>query len=62
MNDKLLTTDEVSEYLSISPHTVEMWRRKKVGPPWHKVGRSVRYRESELLAWVERQRRDSADE
>ena len=61
MNDRLLTSEEVSEYLGLSPHTIEMWRRKKVGPPWVKVGRSVRYKESDVSSWVERRSQETTD-
>jgi predicted DNA-binding transcriptional regulator AlpA len=62
MNDKMLTDEEVSKFLAVSINTVRSWRRKKVGPPWHKVQRSVRYRESEIIEWVEKQRQDGDSE
>ena len=62
MNDRMLTSEELSKFLGLSPHTIEMWRRKKVGPPWRKLQRSVRYRESEVLEWMEKQRQDGDSE
>ena len=61
MNDRLLNSEEVSEYLGISTHTVEMWRRKKIGPPWSKIGRAVRYKESDVSAWVESRSQETTD-
>lgn len=46
--DKLLTRKEVSEYLQICLSTVD-----KTKIPSVKIGRSVRYRKSDLDAWLE---------
>ena len=61
MLDRLLTSEDVSEYLRVSPHTIEMWRRKKVGPPWLKIGRSIRYKFSEVHAWLERRGQETTE-
>jgi excisionase family DNA binding protein len=61
MNDRMITTEEAAEYAGFSVHTFKAWRRKKMGPPFVKIGRSVRYRESEVLAWVERQTQDGTN-
>ncbi|WP_116598996.1 helix-turn-helix domain-containing protein [Primorskyibacter marinus] len=49
----LLTQDEVAAYLRISPKTLERDRWLGQGLPFLKVGRSVRYRASDLLEFVE---------
>jgi excisionase family DNA binding protein len=47
----LLTDEELREFLGISRTT--LWRlRKSGGLPFGKVGRSYRYRVSEILRWV----------
>lgn len=59
-DERFLTTEEVSKILSVSHKTLELWRRLGKGPPWHKLGRTVRYKESELSEWVRNQRQDGA--
>jgi len=29
------------------------WRTRRVGPPWVRVGRLIRYRQADLDAWLE---------
>jgi excisionase family DNA binding protein len=50
----LLDETEAAQYLTLSPGTLSVWRstgRYKI--PFVKVGRRVRYRRSDLLAWLE---------
>jgi excisionase family DNA binding protein len=52
----LLTDSEVAQYLRIQPHTLRVWRSARKHPqlPFVRVGgRCVRYRFSDVLAWVE---------
>jgi predicted DNA-binding transcriptional regulator AlpA len=45
-------------YLGISRHTLACWRSRGEGPPFCKIGGSVRYRVADLDAWAEARRRD----
>jgi excisionase family DNA binding protein len=55
--NELLTTDEAAQLLGLSRRTLEDWRLKRSGPPYHRISRSiVRYRRSDLLDWLERNR------
>lgn len=45
---KLLSTVEAADFLGISPDTMPRWRWAGTGPAYLKVGRSVRYRLSDL--------------
>ncbi|HEY0248781.1 MAG TPA: helix-turn-helix domain-containing protein [Gryllotalpicola sp.] len=47
-----LTSRQVAELLRVPLRTVEDWRLTCTGPPWLKLGRHVRYEQSEILAWV----------
>jgi len=50
----LLDEIEAAQYLTLAPGTLSVWRstgRYKI--PFVKVGRRVRYRRSDLLAWLE---------
>jgi predicted DNA-binding transcriptional regulator AlpA len=52
MPDQLLSPGDVSEQLKITQHTLRQWRWLGKGPRWLKVGRHVRYRQSDLDAWL----------
>lgn len=52
---EFLTRREAAEYLGIAYQTMSLWAMSgKYGLPMIKVGRSVRYRQSDLDAWLER--------
>ena len=50
----MLTTEQVAPLVGMKPGTLMEWRYlQKIGqPPYHKVGRSVRYRYSEVVQWL----------
>lgn len=54
--DDLLTTKETAVVLGVSPNTLEMWRWKRKGPPFVRLGdeqgAAVRYLRSELMKWI----------
>ena len=54
--DAMLDTKEAAEVLGLRPQTMHEWRTRRVGPPYHKLGRSVRYLYAELVAWRDAQR------
>ena len=52
---ELLTEEEAADYLQIRMQTLRQWRsgyRKKEKIPYLKVGRAVRYRKADLIAWT----------
>lgn len=53
-NDVKKTIPEAAEYLGLRPGTLEIWRWSGKGPAYLKLGRSVRYRLSDLEAFVEK--------
>ncbi|WP_026423175.1 helix-turn-helix transcriptional regulator [Actinokineospora inagensis] len=46
---------EVSEYLGVPEQTIYQWRTKKYGPPGRKIGKYVRFRPEDVIAWVDEQ-------
>lgn len=44
----LLTPQETSELLRVSPKTLTRWRYFRQGPPFLKLGRAVRYSRDDL--------------
>ena len=54
---RLWTIEDVSTFLGIPVKTLYQWRTNKYGPSGKRVGRYVRYKPEDVLAWV-----DAADE
>lgn len=50
--ESLLNQDEVAEILGVSPKTLEYWRWKHIGPRFIKVGKLVRYLDSEVQGFI----------
>jgi hypothetical protein len=51
--DPLLTEVAAAKFLNVSTRTLQSWRMKDQGPAYIKVGRAIRYRSDDLLAYVE---------
>lgn len=52
MTDLFMTTSDLAERLRVSPDTVKKWRKTNAGPPAIRVGRVIRYRESDVMDWL----------
>ncbi len=59
-SDPLLSTFQAADYLGVPRQTLSVWRSRKppTGPAHMRVGKHVRYRLSDLDAWLDRQRTD----
>jgi predicted DNA-binding transcriptional regulator AlpA len=53
--ETLWTTDDVAEHCNVSEGAVRYWRQTNTGPPYAKLGRLVRYRPSDVRAWLDQQ-------
>ena len=52
---QMLTTAEVAEALGVDPSTLSRWRSRGTGPRVFWLGKaSPRYREVDVLEWLER--------
>lgn len=49
----LLTTVEAAEFLGIKKNTLEIWRVQGRGPVYRKIGKFVKYAESDLQAYLD---------
>lgn len=60
---RLYTTQQVAAVTGLSTKAFEAWRLKGFGgPPYIKLGKAVRYRGADLLAWIVANRRSSTTE
>jgi predicted DNA-binding transcriptional regulator AlpA len=60
--DTLLTGRETAALLRLSERTLERYRTAGTGPRFSALGRAIRYRRRDLLAWVEAATRNSTSE
>ncbi|MGN6781732.1 MAG: helix-turn-helix transcriptional regulator [Marmoricola sp.] len=51
--DRLLSADEVAEFLGIPVATLYQWRHKGTGPGAYRVGRHLRYDAATVRAWLD---------
>lgn len=58
----LLNTRQAAEHIGIKETTAEIWRCYGKGPRYLKIGRLVRYRLSDLDAWLDQQARSSTSQ
>lgn len=50
--DRLLKQEDVKEILGLADSTLEQWRLRGKGPKFVRVGRAVRYRESDIHTYI----------
>ena len=51
----IFTEEEAAARYKVTSRTFKRWRYLRTGPAWLLVGRLVRYRHSDLLAWEQQQ-------
>lgn len=51
-----ITEKEASQIMGIAIQTLRNWRFKRVGPPYAKVSKAVRYRVDEVVDFMERKK------
>jgi len=57
---KYISVKELSQYTSISPHTIYLWiQLKKL--PYHKIGKLIRFNLAEIEAWLRAQHIEPLD-
>jgi predicted DNA-binding transcriptional regulator AlpA len=60
--ERLLTPKEAADFLRLSMSWLAKSRMRGDGPPYSKLGRSIRYTEAALLQWMESNLRLSTSE
>ena len=59
-HERLMRVDEVAAYLQVPVKTLYRWRHHGTGPGAIRVGRYLRYRRSEIAAWLNEESRGQA--
>jgi predicted DNA-binding transcriptional regulator AlpA len=59
-SDGLMDSKATAAFLGLADQSLAQWRSMGIGPDWIKVGFSVRYRRSDLEAWLESRTRRGA--
>lgn len=54
MGDRLLSAQDVADFLGVPLTTLYQWRTKGTAPRAVKVGRHIRFRPADIDAWCER--------
>jgi excisionase family DNA binding protein len=50
--DRLLTVEDLADYLGVPVATIYAWRYRRQGPPGFRVGRHLRFRWSDIRQWI----------
>jgi excisionase family DNA binding protein len=53
--DRLLSVEDLAEYLRVPATTLYQWRYRREGPRGFRVGRHLRYQRIDVAKWIERQ-------
>ncbi len=52
---RVLTPQDVSDYLQVPVATLYAWRTRHMGPPAYRVGKHLRYRAVDVDSWLSTQ-------
>jgi excisionase family DNA binding protein len=58
--NRLLTTQDLADYLDVPTTTIYAWRYRGVGPLGFRVGKHVRFRSTDVERWIDGLIRDEA--
>jgi len=61
MDNEFLTPRQLAKRLQVDERTVRRWRIEGGGPPFLKLGGSIRYRNADVEAWINDNRMEKTD-
>ncbi|MFF4907194.1 helix-turn-helix transcriptional regulator [Streptomyces sp. NPDC001260] len=59
-SDKLLSSEDLADYLGVPVATIHQWSHRGIGPQPLKIGKYIRYRRVEVEAWLDSRRKEVA--
>lgn len=57
---EFINEKELAKLLGVSQKLIQHWRYHDIGPTWYRLSRSIRYRRSEVEAWIAAQTKGGA--
>jgi excisionase family DNA binding protein len=60
--ERLMSEQELADYIGVHVTTVRRWRREGTGPPVHWARTRPRYRLAEVDAWLDRHPEERRDD
>ncbi len=54
-----LSSRELADLFGVPKGTIDHWRAAGTGPTFSRLGKHVRYRESDVLAWADENRHET---
>jgi len=53
VSDGLFGEGQAARFLNLSVRTLQAWRTRGEGPAYVRAGRAIRYRQQDILAWIQ---------
>jgi excisionase family DNA binding protein len=57
-DDRLMNVEDLMEYLDLPRDTIYKQRQEGTGPPGYRIGKHLRWKRSEVEAWLEKHKDD----
>jgi excisionase family DNA binding protein len=57
-DNRLLTVEELADYLGVPVATIYAWRYRREGPSGFRVGKHLRFRWRDVEEWIDHQLQD----
>jgi len=55
---RLLKSKELAEVFGLTDNTLRIWRMNGGGPPFYRLGKSVRYDQERVRSWLEEREKE----
>jgi predicted site-specific integrase-resolvase len=52
---RLMDSATVARLLGVEISTLGAWRRRDYGPNWYRIGKKIKYAETEVRSWMKSQ-------
>ncbi len=59
--ERLISPEGLASLLGVQVETLQLWRRRGLGPKWYRMGRQIRYSEAAALEWLRSQSQQDVD-
>lgn len=56
--DRLWSVEDLASYLGVPKNTIYKWRQIGYGPPGYPIGKWVKFKPAEVIAWLDTRKDD----